>query len=257
MALPYKNNSSVWAISDLHLSFGVKNKEMEIFGDNWKEWTKKIESSWKKNISSDDLVLIPGDISWAMKAKDTVVDLEWIDNLPGTKVIIKGNHDYWWKSKSKVENILPPTINIIQNSAFNWKNVSIAGTRLWDTEDFNFNDYIDFRDNGRKEESHEYISKIEYDEKIYLRELNRLELSLQNLNPDAEYRIAMTHYPPLDAELNGSKVSKLFEKYNINFVVFGHLHSLKPNISLFGNKNGITYSLVSCDYLGFKPLKII
>lgn len=248
---------SVWAIADLHLSFGIKNKQMDVFGEEWTNWTKKIADSWKASVSEDDLVLIPGDISWAMHLEDAVPDLEWIDELPGTKVIIRGNHDYWWSSKSKVAKIVPPSVHFIQNDTFDWNDISIAGARLWDTPEFNFMDYTIIKENKQAKALTDFDADAEQKEKIFLRELGRLELSLQKLNPNAKHRIAMTHYPPIGADLQDTRASKLLEKYKIDICVFGHLHSLKPQSLPFGEKDGIQYHLTSCDYLDFNPLKIL
>ncbi|MBA3816463.1 MAG: metallophosphoesterase [Parachlamydiaceae bacterium] len=247
---------SIWALADLHLSFGIPDKKMDVFGDSWKDHPEKIRSHWLKNITADDLVLIPGDISWAMTAEEAKVDLEWIDALPGTKVMLKGNHDFWWSSLSKVEKILPPSIHVIQNNVFRWNNVAIAGTRLWDTPEYSFQQFINFVNNPRANK----LIAVENDqgemEKIFLRELARLELSLKCLPRDASMRIAMTHYPPIGANLTPSRVSALLEKYKISFCAFGHLHNVKQELPMFGIKNGVRYTLVSCDYVNFEPIKI-
>ena len=112
----------IFAISDLHLSFNC-NKPMDVFGGNWENYTQKIKDNWKSKISDDDIVLIAGDISWAMKIDEVDADLAWIDALPGTKIMIKGNHEYWWKSISSVRAILPDTIKAIQNDAIKFGNV--------------------------------------------------------------------------------------------------------------------------------------
>lgn len=254
---PSKIPYSVWAISDLHLSFGVAQKEMDVFGKEWIGWTNKIADNWKARISPDDLILIPGDISWAMHLEKALPDLVWVDQLPGTKVILRGNHDYWWSSKSKVEKALPPSIHLIQNDAYLWNDISIAGARLWDTPEFNFNDYIIIRGDDPERLISEYEQNVEKNEKIFLREINRLELSLKEIHQEATYRIAMVHYPPIGADLKSCRTSKLLEKYNVNICVFGHLHSLRPHSLPFGEKNRIKYHLTSCDYLDFIPLKIL
>lgn len=246
---------AIWAIADLHLSFGVPDKKMDVFGPEWKDHAEKIELAWKESISPQDLILIPGDISWAMRPEEARPDLEWIGQLPGTKVFLKGNHDYWWGSLSKVKQILPSSCHVIQNNSFNWQDVSIAGTRLWDVPGLNFADVIDFKENNRAKALTAFDQSEEL-EKVYQRELGRLEMSLQTLNPQAKLKIAMTHYPPIGLDLQDSEVSKLLEKYQIQVCVFGHLHSLKPGLSLFGSHNGIQYVLASCDYLNFKPIKI-
>ncbi|MGA8165183.1 MAG: metallophosphoesterase [Waddliaceae bacterium] len=252
-----QTNVNVWAIADLHLSFGIPNKEMDVFGENWVNWTEKIAANWRSSVHPDDLVLIAGDISWAMKPENALPDLKWIDQLPGTKLIIRGNHDYWWSSKRQVENVLPPSIRLIQNNAFHWKHFSIGGARLWDTPDYHFEGYIEVKGDRQERDLIEYEKDEGKMEKIFQRELNRLEMSLKLLDPAADCRIAMCHYPPLSADLSDSRASALLEKYHVNICVFGHLHNVKKEIApLFGEKNGIAYFLTSCDYLNFKPLNL-
>src|SRR6478752_7625548 len=135
----------VWAIADLHLAFGVPQKSMEVFGGAWIGYAEKIEKNWRAVVHADDLVLIAGDISWATSLQEAKVDLDWVAALPGTKVMVKGNHDYWWSSLSKVEQILPSSIHLIQNNIFVFQEIAIAGARLWDTDEFHFNDQIDFK----------------------------------------------------------------------------------------------------------------
>lgn len=243
---------AVWALADLHLAFGVPDKKMDAFGEPWIDYTDKIQKQWLAHIKPDDLVLLAGDISWAMRLEDAAVDLNWIHQLPGTKVMIRGNHDYWWTSLSKVEKILPPSMHIIQNNVFNWKEYTIGGTRLWDS-DFSFNDYIEYKENPRAKQMSETPMTFEENDRIYMRELGRLELSLKNLNKDAAVRIAMTHYPPISADLEISAASMILERYKIHTCVFGHLHNLKKDLKLFGNRRGVQYILTSCDYLDFIP----
>ena len=231
---------NIWAISDLHLSFGVSNKQMEVFGTKWINHTQKIEKSWKDCVSTKDLVLIAGDISWAINLNEVKPDLDWIDRLPGTKVIIKGNHDYWWSSLKKINNMLPPSIHLIQNNALSFENVSIGGARLWDSNEYHFNDL---------ENNDEAIRS-----KIFQRELCRLELSLKQLSSKSNIRIAMTHFPPIGHDLSASETSILLEKFNIDICVFGHLHN---HTQPFGKKNNINYILTSCDVIDFTPTKII
>jgi predicted phosphohydrolase len=247
---------SIWAIGDLHLSFGIPNKEMDIFGEAWIGWTEKIKKNWIENIQPQDLVLIPGDISWAKHLEEAVVDLKWIDALPGTKVMIRGNHDYWWASASKIKQILPSSIHIISNDAYDWEDVSICGVRLWDTSEYGFKEFIEMRENKRERPLTEDDNDQEKAQKIFDRELGRLEMSLKCLNKDAALKIAMVHYPPIGADLQDSQTSKLLEKYCVNICVFGHLHNIKQSAKMFGEKNGIRYYLTSCDYLKFMPLKL-
>jgi uncharacterized protein len=238
----------VWAIADLHLSFGVPEKSMEVFG--WKDYAEKIEKNWREVVQEDDLVLVAGDISWAMKLDEAKKDLEWIAQLPGTKVMIKGNHDHWWSSLSKVQQALPSSVCVIQNNAFYRQGIAIGGARLWDSDEYNFDACIDFKPKERSEKE-----KLE-SERIFKRELERLEMSLKALPDEAKVRIAMTHYPPVGLKLFSSKASALLEKYGVSICVFGHLHNVKTKDPLFGTARGVTYYLTSCDYLNFQPLHI-
>lgn len=242
---------TVWALADLHLSFGTPNKSMEIFGEAWKGWTHKIKVHCEEVIKNEDLLLIAGDISWASTLEEVMPDLEWIDSLPGTKVLIKGNHDYWWPSKKKLDEILPKSIHAIHNDVFNWEHVSIGGSRMWDSEEYSFESL------SNSEGSALVSHKLDPDaEKIFTRELGRLKMSLDQLSKEAQIRIVMTHYPPIGLELQDSKTSKLLDSYNIDYCVFGHLHNVKKQKALFGKKNKTQYYLTSCDFLDFKPLKL-
>lgn len=247
---------AVWAIADLHLSFGVPNKQMDVFGSHWKGYTEKIKKHWQSSIAPDDLILIPGDISWALQVEEVRPDLEWIDHLPGTKVLIKGNHDYWWSSLSKLKRILPPSCHLIQNNSWTWKGISIAGTRLWDIPGLDFRGVIDFK-NDRDSKILLEKDESSTSQKIYQRELGRLETSLKNMNPLSKKRIVMTHYPPIGPALEETEASRLLEKYKVDICVFGHLHNVKPGLKLFEEHHGVSYYLVACDYLDdFKPLLI-
>lgn len=249
---------SIWALADLHLSFGVPNKEMDIFGDQWKKHAEKIAENWAAKVDPDDLVLIAGDISWAMRLEDVVPDLAWIDQLPGTKVMIRGNHDYWWHSISKIKKLLPPSIHVIQNDSFLWNGVSVAGARMWDTAEFSLTEYLDISEESVLTLAPLTDKQLLRDqEKIFIRELGRLELSLKTLDPNANLRIAMTHYPPISATLEPSRISTLLEKYKIDVCVFGHLHNAKKGQLPFGEKNGVRYLLTACDYLDFDPIQIV
>lgn len=242
----------IWALADLHLAFGVPEKTMEVFGPQWVGYAQKIEKQWRERVGPEDLVLIAGDISWALALEDARVDLEWIESLPGIKVLIKGNHDYWWSSLAKVNKILPPSLHLIQNNAFHYHDISIGGARLWDTDEYNFNSYITFRENGAQKKQAPPVDN----EKIFSRELERLEFSLKELKKEAALRIVLTHYPPISADLRPSKTSALLEKYGVQLCVFGHLHNVKPGMLPFGTRGSVSYHLTSCDYLNFTPLKI-
>ncbi len=248
----------IWAIGDLHLSFGVANKSMDIFGPNWASHAEKIAANWKSTIHPEDLVLVPGDLSWALKLEDAVPDLQWVHELPGTKVMIKGNHDYWWGSLSKIAPVLPPSIHLIQNNVFNWKDVTIGGARLWDTPEYSFGQFVEYRENPKaKVKDPEELVQEEFAQNLFNKELERLKMSLSKLEPKAKIRIAMTHYPPIGPDLEPSRAAQILEQNQIQICVFGHLHNLKTSQPLFGEARGIRYVLASCDYIHFQPVAIL
>lgn len=229
----------VFAISDLHLSIN-NPKPMDIFGPAWEGYLDKIFTDWKEKVSDEDLVLLAGDFSWAMKLEETGEDFKLLSALPGKKVIIRGNHDYWWKSISAVRKVLPSGFYAIQNDAIKFDNVIICGTRGWTVTERN------------AEQSQE-------NKKIYDREVLRLELTLQaadKLRQNGEKVICMLHYPPTNFSRDDSDFTKLIEKYKVDKVVFGHLHGLKRIETTF-TKNDIPYFLTSCDLTENKLTQII
>lgn len=221
----------VYAISDLHLS--VNNpKPMDIFGPVWDGYLDKIFSQWNEKITDDDVVLLAGDFSWAMKLEDAVPDFKLLQSLPGKKVIIRGNHDYWWKSISAVRNILPEKFYAVQNDAIKFGNVVICGTRGWQVVERG-------------------VTRSEEDEKIFRREVLRLEMTLKAgraLTQEGDKLICMIHYPPTNFTRDDSEFSTLIKKYDVSCVVYGHLHGYK-NIDTSFYKDGIPYFLTSCDIL--------
>jgi predicted phosphohydrolase len=230
---------NIYAIGDLHLS-GESPKPMDIFGDHWADHWPRIKESWQQTVSDDDVVLIPGDISWAMKLEDARCDLIAIGALPGRKIIMRGNHDYWWGSLSQVQSLLPPHMYALQNNSFVFEDCVIGGTRGWLCP------------------GNHYFSAAS-DEKIYLREAGRLELSLAHArkqSPNARL-IGMIHYPPSDQSGSRTLFTDIFEKYNTEMVVYGHLHAGSIRGALNGTVRGVSYKLVSCDAIGFQPVKIV
>jgi uncharacterized protein len=242
----------IWAISDLHLSFGVANKQMDLFGENWVEHARKMAHNWDRLVHEEDLVLIAGDVSWATRLSEALPDLAWIEQRPGTKVIVRGNHDFWWESLSKVRKSLPPSLHVIQNDAYVTPTVAIGGARLWNSTEYSFNAILDYKPGLPRIEQ-----DTSQDAEIFARELLRLEMSLKQLPIDAPLKIAMTHYPPIGLNLHESLASRLCKKYGVHVVVFGHLHSFKPNLPpIFGTAENIRYVLTSADYLNFCPVQI-
>lgn len=231
---------------------------MEAFGLVWKDYPNKIKEHWQKLISDDDLVLIAGDISWAMRPEEALPDLDFIDALPGQKLLIRGNHDYWWPSSTKLAGLLPPSMHFIHNTAFEWNKVAFAGARLWDTHEYSFNDAIEFVDNpfAKKKTPEELAREKEDAEVIFVRELQRLKLSLEKMNHKAEKKVALTHYPPIGANLRPSRAAALLEDFEIDVCVFGHLHNVREGALPFGTARGVRYILTSADYLGFTPIVV-
>ncbi len=228
----------IFAISDLHLSLAC-DKPMDVFGGRWENYIQKIVDNWKEKVSDDDLVLIAGDISWAMKIEEVYDDLNWIDNLPGKKIIIKGNHEYWWKSISAVRQILPKSIMAIQNDAIKIGQYIFCGTRGWTVPEVG----KDFSDQ---------------DLKLYKREIERLKLTLMfanNLKEENDKVVAMIHFPPFNSEKEDSEFTKLFEEAGVDRVVFGHLHGY-TNCPLVYDKNGVRYHFTSCDHINNDPVLI-
>ncbi len=222
----------VYAISDLHLSISTP-KPMDIFGHIWDNYTEDIEKDWNEKVTDDDIVLLAGDFSWAMYLEDAVKDYDYLKKLKGRKVMIRGNHDYWWQSISAVRNSAPSDMFFLQNDCVRFENILICGTRGWTVPE-----------RGREQSPD--------DLKIYKRELIRLELALQSatkLRKDGDILIVMIHYPPFNSGVEDSDFTNLMEKYNANICVFGHLHGNKIRSKLEYSKRGINYYLTSCDKL--------
>lgn len=228
----------VFAISDLHLSIN-SNKPMNIFGPVWENYLDKIEQSWNKLVSDDDVVLISGDISWAMKLNDAIPDLNYISQFKGKKIILRGNHDYWWSSISGVRSVLKPNMFAIQNDAIKIGDTIFCGTRGWTVP--------------------ETTHKTPDDEKIYNREVIRLGLSLQDakrLQQNNEKIIVMMHYPPFNSKMEDNEFTNLIEQYGVKTVVYGHLHSYDKKQKLIVYKNNVKYYLTSCDLIGNELIEI-
>lgn len=228
---------AIYAIGDLHLS-GYSSKPMDIFGDHWSDHANKIKNNWLNKVSDDDAVLIPGDISWAMNLEEAMLDLQWIADLPGKKYLIRGNHDYWWNSITKL-NSLFDCMHFVQNNFFTYNEYVICGTRGWNCPN--------------------HYKFTGHDEKIYIREATRLEMSLKAAKKSGHDNIiAMLHYPPTNDKLEPSLFTEVLEKYNVSNVVYGHLHGeISYDAGLKGIYNNVNYHLASCDYAQFDIMKIL
>ncbi len=247
----------IFAIGDLHLGHAV-DKPMDIFGPQWKDHVRRIAENWGERVRDQDLVLVPGDLSWAMHFEEAEEDLEWLDRLPGRKVLIKGNHDYWWPSISKLRDRLRGTsLFALQYDAIDIGGAAIGGTRLWTMPDLDipYEDPLEIPSEQGRDSQGPNPSEMSHDEKIFRRELGRLELSLGSISPDARLRIVMTHFPPTDESGRDTALTRLLEKYGADLCVFGHLHNLGlPRDKTWDFvKRGVRFVLVSCDSVDFAP----
>lgn len=226
----------IFAIADLHFDF-KKEKPMNVFGDNWINHEEKIIENWKINVEDNDLVLIPGDISWAVKLEDAVWDLQRIDELPGTKVIGKGNHDYWWATSNKLDKLDLKTIKFLKNNSYEFEGAAVCGTRGWDTM-----------------EEH---SEEESNKKIFLREMNRFQISLDSARRSKNPIIAMLHYPPFNSDGLPNEFFKILKEYEAATCIYGHLHGEDGHKNVKeGLIDGVFVHCVSSDYMNFELKRI-
>lgn len=259
----------IFAISDLHLSLsGIK--PMDVFGPRWANHAERIATAWRAAVRPEDLVLLAGDFCWAMRLPEAEPDLAYLRALPGTKVMVKGNHDYWWQGVGKARKAVGEGIHLIQNDACTLGAVTIGGTRLWDFP------YVRWPmpegcepnrigkggsgtgtgdgdgDGGRGGHG----GNAPDDDKVRASEVERLRRSLGQLDAKADLRIAMVHYPPIAAEPEPNALTAILEEFRVDLCVYGHVHqptgagARARDCTL----NGIRYVLTSCDWLDFAPL---
>lgn len=228
---------SIYVIADLHLSFS-QNKPMDIFGDNWENHAEKIKENWIKKVKADDYVILPGDFSWATYIEDTKLDFSYLNSLPGKKILLKGNHDYWWTTLASMRKFVKENefenIDFLYNNSYLIEDKIIVGTRGWNVFD------------------------SENDKKMIKRETARLELSIkdgiQKYGNEREI-IAFLHYPPITQnnlnKLENREFINMLKKYNIKRCYYGHLHGQSHKDAVVGIIDGIEYKLISADYLNF------
>ncbi len=223
---------SLFAIGDLHLSFGV-NKQMDIFS-GWECYQQRLEENWRETIEKTDTVVIAGDISWGMTLEQAKKDFAFLESLPGQKILMKGNHDYWFSTRKKAEDFFVQegfsSLQILFNNAFEYQDISICGTRSWINEP------------GQPQE-----------QKVMDREVGRMKLSLSQAR---QQPLVFLHYPPLYRNNSFDKMIDLLQEYQVKEVYYGHLHEKACHYAVQGEIDGIRYRLISADYLQFKPLKI-
>lgn len=227
---------AIFAIGDLHLP-GNSAKPMDVFGAHWDHHMDTIRENWLAMVKPSDTVLIPGDISWAMQLDDARDDLRMIAELPGTKVLLRGNHDYWWSSISRLRAVLPEGMIALQNDSIELGGAAVCGTRGWTFPTVQF-------------------PLDEQETKVYRRELIRLQITLEAAGKHGLPVIAMTHYPPLLTDYRDTEFTAIMEQYGVKLCVYGHLHGIGIRSGFTGMHNGVEYRLVSCDSIDFSPVKV-
>lgn len=227
---------AIWAMADLHLSLGT-DKPMDNF-HGWYDYVNRIEHNWRENVAEEDTVVIPGDFSWGIDLEEALPDFRFIENLPGKKLIMKGNHDYWWTTRAKTEKFFKEkglkTIEILHNNSVLCEGKALCGTRGW-----------------------VFMPNEPHDLKISAREAARLELSLQDSMhfPDAE-KVVFLHYPPVYANEMVPNIFDVLYKYKVKRVYYGHIHGVARSAANEGEYMGINFKLISADNLGFKLFPI-
>lgn len=225
----------LYAIGDLHLSLDA-DKPMDVFGGGWQNYVERIKAGFS-NLTPDDTTVLCGDISWGMDFKSSLSDFKFIDNLPGKKIILKGNHDYWWNSLTKIKAFFAEygisTIDILHNNCYFYEDVAICGTRGWFFQ----------------EEKGD-----EHDKKIMNRELMRLETSLK-LAGEKE-KLCFLHYPPRYGSYICNEMIEILQKYSVKHCYYGHIHGFGHKNAVVTEVDGISYHMVSADYIGFTPEKV-
>ena len=226
---------ALYAIGDFHLSLSG-DKPMDVFGDIWKDHAEKIKNAFS-TLNADDVCVLCGDLSWAIGLEEAKEDFRFIDDLPGRKIILKGNHDYWWSTLSKMNTFFSAngftSIRILNNNSFLYHDMAICGTRGWFFE--------------------EETGSL-HDRKMILREAGRLRRSLESAG-DAE-KLVFLHYPPLFQNYICRELTDLLEEFDVKLCCYGHIHAAACRAAFTGWQGGTEYKLVSADHLAFKPLKI-
>ena len=236
---------SLFVIADLHLStLDSTNKSMEVFGPKWANYTQRLEVAWKSIVTEKDTVIVPGDISWALTLEEAESDLRFLDQLPGKKILLKGNHDFWWTTMSKLQRFLDEknlhTLLFLHNNAYVINDYVICGSRGW---------YHDSDIDGAKQANASY-------EKIVLRECVRLSLSLKEAVKLIEQSetsltpVCFLHFPPHWSEKTCQPILDVLKEYDVKYCYFGHIHGAEPTSF---EKDDIHFTLVAADALGFTP----
>ena len=227
---------AVYAIADLHLSLGT-DKPMDIFS-GWTDYVNRLENNWRRLIADNDTVVIAGDISWAMKLEECYEDFKFINSLPGKKILLKGNHDYWWGTKKKMDEYLRvnnfDTIEILFNNTFVRDGIAICGTRGWN-----------------------YESSSNEDVRILTREIGRLNMSIDEGKKSGCEPVVFLHYPPVYDTIVCREIIDALKAQGIKRCYYGHLHGANTHKhAVVGDYEGIKLNLISCDYTEFYPVPV-
>lgn len=228
---------ALFVMGDLHLSLS-SDKSMDIFG-GWENYVERIKENWNREVSPEDTIVVPGDISWAMSLKEAVADFRYIHELPGRKIILKGNHDYWWTTAAKMNNFLAEngfnSIFILHNNHYAYENYGICGTRGWINDD-----------------------SEPADAKVLAREAQRLETSIASAENAGLEPLVFLHYPPLYGNEYNPDLLEVMYRHNIKRCWYGHIHGRKGHQNAVnGERDGIVFQLISADYVQFCPVKIM
>lgn len=226
---------ALYTIGDLHLSLG-SDKPMDIFGEGWSNYVERIREGFSE-LGSEDVTVLCGDLSWGMSLEESLQDLTFIHELPGKKILMKGNHDYWWNTASKMKRFFAEngldTMEILHNNCLFYGDIALCGTRGW---------------------FYELDNQGTHDEKVLLREVGRLETSLKAAGE--REKLCFLHYPPIYQGYECPEILRLLKEYGAKACYYGHLHGASHRRAIEGTRNGILFSLVAGDFLGFVPKKI-
>lgn len=235
---------SLFVISDLHLDVLTNEKSMEVFGDKWKDYTNKIKKNWCAVVNENDTVIIPGDISWALTLEDSITDLQWINDLPGKKILMKGNHDFWWSTVTKMKRFFAEnnlnTFDILYNNALEVESYILAGSRGW---------FVDKTVQPQKNVTVDY-DKILNREQIHLRmSLNEAKALQEKSGKEI---LVFFHFPPVWSDFKCEELLDILKEYNISRVFFGHIHGSYNHSSSFEHEE-IQFKMISADFINFIP----
>lgn len=250
MQITGQASGRIWALSDLHLSLNG-SKPMDVFGDHWTEHHQLMAVNWDALVADEDIVLTPGDFSWAQKVADVAADFAWLAQRPGTKILVKGNHDHWWpKTKSKMREILPPNCYALKKNACIVNNVGFFGVRG--------GDFAPLKRYGDTRSQEEVDAILDREERELLLSYEDLRQQIAVHGSQLERIMCLFHYPPIGRGRTNSRFSPIIEASGATHCIYGHLHgSENGNVRIEGEYNGVLYHCTSCDLLDFRPEQIV